>query len=53
MSSVAVNKPVNTGKSAKDVLFEDARSVELLTIQFTWTFSARAAMAGLRPFVHT
>jgi hypothetical protein len=32
ISSVAVNKPVNTGKNAKEVFLEDARTVEFATI---------------------
>jgi hypothetical protein len=46
ISSVAVNKPVNTGKKAKDVFFEDARTTEFATISSLRTFSPWAAMAG-------
>jgi hypothetical protein len=33
INSVAVNKPVNTGKKAKAVFFEDAIGIGLVTIQ--------------------
>ena len=33
--SVAVNKPVNTGKKAKAVFFEDAIGIEFVTIQLS------------------
>jgi len=33
ISSVAVNRPVNTGREAKDVVFEDAMGREFVTIQ--------------------